>query len=342
MKRKQEIGYHIVFWILFILMTSSPLFFFTRMNPQWPYFQGSALVIQMFIFYVVYVWLAPKTIPQKKWVLLLIGILGCILLFVAIRYVVEEIVLYNITGIQNYSGNAKWGFYYYYFYVNSFDAFRIILLSLVVYFVKYIFNSSTKINQLKLEKKQAELRVLKSQLSPHFLFNTLNSFYAEALETNSKLSEDILKLSEMLRYVTYENEKDFVFLKDELIFIDNYISLFKRRFDDKLFIEKIFPKDVNAYKIPSLLLIHFIENTFKHGVLDNPDRPVKIELKIVDEQLLFTVENSFKPSENYDQQGIGYKNLRQRLKLIYKDNFSLDSHQKENRYFVSLQIPLKK
>lgn len=228
----------------------------------------------------------------------------------------------------------------FYFYDNSYYAIRVILLSMVFYFVKMIWNTNKKISELQLGKKQAELQNLKNQLSPHFLFNTLNSFYSDMMDTQPKIAEDVLKLSDMLRYVTYENEQDKVFLKDEIQFIQNYIDLFSRRFDNQLAIEFQVSENESMAKIPSLLLIHFVENALKHGIANDTDKPVRIDLKTEEKRLLFSVANYFRPSENYDETGIGYKNIRQRLELLFPKNHTLEVQKTNDFYKVELNIPL--
>lgn len=330
MNKKQEIRYHSIFWVLFLLMeVFSDIVFKNAVEEPNEYLLHNLvfLVLQMSIFYMVYLVIAPKTIPIKKWSYLFLGLILCIMLFAGLRYVLEEIILFNITGLHNYYPKSLRPLYY--IFDNSYYAFRIFLLSLVFYFVKHQLKVNQQLHQLKLEKKQAELQVLKSQLSPHFLFNTLNSFYADALEVNSKLSDDILKLSEMLRYVTYENDDEFVLLRDELNFLNNYIALFQRRFDGNLFIQKSFSENAGAYKIPALLLIHFVENAFKHGVLDDRNQPIQLSIKITENQLDFKISNGFKMSQNFDARGIGYKNIKQRLELIFKEDYQLTHFQKE-------------
>lgn len=343
MNKKQEIQYHLIFWILFILMEIfSDIVFKNNLDSFNLYLLHNIefLFLQISFFYIVYLWLAPKYIPQKKWGSLVLGLAGILLLFAGMRYFLEEVLLYSITGYHNYYPNSLRPLYY--IFDNSYYAFRIFLLALVFYFVKHLLTTKQEINQLKLKKKQAELRALKSQLSPHFLFNTLNSFYADALEVNSKLSDDILKLSEMLRYVTYENENDFVLLKDELHFLNNYITLFQRRLDGNLVIQTAFPKQPNKYKVPALLLLHFVENAFKHGILDAKEQPIKLSIAIIEGRLIFKISNAFESSQRFDARGIGYKNIQKRLEILFKKSYTLEHLQEENRYFVSLEIPLQK
>ena len=204
-----------------------------------------------------------------------------------------------------------------------------------------MWNTTKKVADLQLEKKQAELQTLKNQLSPHFLFNILNSFYSDLFDTQPKVANDILKLSEMLRYITYENENDMVLLKNEIEFLQHYIDLFKRRFDDNVAVVFNYPENVGNTKIPSLLLIHFVENAFKHGILNDENTPVIINFEIADNRILFSVSNRYTNNEHYDEPGIGHKNIGLRLELMYAKNYTLNILEEQNMYRVTLNIPLQ-
>lgn len=306
----------------------------------WSTLQTFAFTLVHFIvFYLNYLWICPKTIPQKKWIQLIISQLLLIFLFPALRYIAEEIVIYKITGMHNYSDDGR--NFIYYVYDNFYYVFRIILLSIIFYFIKYSWNTNKEVSQLQLEKKQAELQILKNQLSPHFLFNILNSFYADLYDTQPKVANDLLKLSEMLRYVTYENENDMVILKDEIDFLQHYIDLLKRRFDDAIFVTFLYPENSWEYKIPSLLFIHFVENAFKHGILHDEATPISINLMVKDNRLIFIVFNSFQDNEHYDEPGIGHKNIQQRLAILYPNNHKLAIVKNNNTYKITLNIPLQ-
>jgi two-component system, LytTR family, sensor kinase len=341
MSKKTEILYHILFWLLFIGLDQllKSITVYKDLNTTWSILQNIGFVLlELLIFYLNYLIICPKTIPKKKWRLLIAAQFGLIVLFPAIRFVYEEIVLFKITGNHNYDVRDLDALYY--IYDNSYYSIRILLFSLVGYFMKYLWNTSAQVNQLTLEKKQAELQALKNQLSPHFLFNSLNGFYSDLYDTNPVVAADIMKLSEMLRYVTYESENDMVFLKDEVVFLQNYIDLFKRRFDGKVAVNFTHPHDVGTYKIPSLLLIHFLENAFKHGITDDFNNPVVITLKTQAGRLIFTATNKYRVTQSYDEHGIGNKNISQRLRIIYPENHSLDIEKDAEYYNVSLTIPL--
>jgi two-component system LytT family sensor kinase len=340
MTKKQEIYIHIGFWTLFLGMNLYFNWISDRNHLdlwhilQWIAFNG----LQMIVFYFNYSFICAKTVLGKKWSWLIIGQLFLIFLFPALRHLFEEVIIFRITGNNNYNKESLLTPFY--VYDNSYYAIRIILYSLVFYFVKTIWHTNQKMNELLLQKKQAELQNLKNQLSPHFLFNTLNSFYADLMDTDPKTAEDLLKLSDMLRYITYENESDKVYLKDEIQFIQNYIALFSRRFDNQLAVEFEFSFHDEKVKIPSLLLINFVENVFKHGITTDVGKPAKIELKTTENQLSFATENYFDNSYNYDEKGIGYKNVRQRLNILFSESYVLDVKQTQELYQVELQIPL--
>ncbi len=341
MTKKQEILLHLGFWVLFIGMN----ILFDVLNKEnelpllWTTLQQIGFVIlQIIVFYVNYLWICPKTIPQKKWTLLILGQIFLLFLFPSLRHIIEEIIIYEITGTHNYPEQSRLTPYY--VYDNSYYSVRIILFGLVFYFVKILWNNTQKINELQLEKKQAELQNLKNQLSPHFLFNTLNSFYADLMDVQPKMADDILKLSDMLRYVTYENENDKVYVKDEIQFIQNYIDLFSKRFDNQLAIKFKHSEVDHNKQIPSLLLIHFVENALKHGIANNPEKPVKIDLVTDNNRLIFSVENYFELNESYDESGIGYKNIRQRLEILFPKNHTLEIQETNDFYKIELNIPL--
>lgn len=341
MSRKREILYHIIFWLLFLgldLLLKS-ITIDKDLDSAWSIMQGVGFVtLQLLIFYINYLWICPVTIPLKKWRFFIAGQLVLIVLFPAVRFLFEEVLLYNMTGFHNYDLRDLNAVYY--LYDNSYYVIRILLFSIVGYFLKYLWNTNVQVNQLTLEKKQAELQSLKNQLSPHFLFNSLNGFYSDLYDIQPEVAADILKLSEMLRYVTYESENDLVLLTDEIVFLQNYIDLFKRRFDGKVAIAFTHPQDTGHYKIPSLLLIHFLENALKHGVTDDNEYPVVLEMKTENERLIFTVGNKYRVTKSYDEHGIGNKNISQRLKIMYPENHKLDIEQDDQYHKITLTIPL--
>ena len=204
-----------------------------------------------------------------------------------------------------------------------------------------VLKNKDKIHQLQLEHQKAELGALKMQLEPHFLFNTLNVFYTELVETQPETAKGIHKLSELLRHLTYEGQKDYIQLKKELKFINDYIFFYKKRFENNLYLDFNIDGEIDQQEVPSLVLIHFIENIFKHGITNDKNNPAKISIKIESNRLTLETKNKVSTVKNYSSKGIGRENLKKRLHLIFQDNYSFTHHETDNFYSSYFKIPLK-
>ena len=178
------------------------------------------------------------------------------------------------------------------------------------------------------------------QIHPHFLFNTLNTLYGFALRKSEKAPEMILKLSNLLDYILYQVDKPLVLLQDEINHIENYISLEKIRFQDIL--QNNFNKNLinNKLEIAPMLLLPFVENAFKHGTQVDGVVKVNINLKVDENELKFTVENSTKNKEG-SKNGIGLENIKKRLEMLYQKRYFLEIEQEEELFKVHLIIPIK-
>ncbi len=193
-----------------------------------------------------------------------------------------------------------------------------------------------KLKQLEQEKMKAELELLKSQVNPHFLFNTLNNLYGLTIEGNKAAPEVILQLSSLLRYTIYEGKKEFVKLKDEINYLDHYIHLQGIRHRSNLAID--FKKDIEdrELEIVPLLFVTLLENAFKHGVETKPKTPfVSIDLLHKKDQLTFRVKNNYNPEFRTESDGQGLDNLKKRLKLQYPSHHSLELAEEKDSIFVS-------
>ena len=191
------------------------------------------------------------------------------------------------------------------------------------------------------EKLGTELSFLKSQINPHFLFNTLNNIYSLARKKSDKTPEVVLKLSKLLRFVMYETKNQYITIEKELDFLKNYIELHKIRYDDRLKINfKYDLDDLNAQIMPHILT-PFVENAFKHGASQSTDAAlITVELKLHQNQLNYKVENSFEPNylEN-EEDGIGLKNLHRQLELMYY-NFGLQTKKENQKFIAELSLNL--
>lgn len=195
------------------------------------------------------------------------------------------------------------------------------------------------------EQKDNELRHLKAQLNPHFLFNTLNNLYGLSVAESKKLPGLMLKLSELLRYSLYDTNQNYVAVQKELDYISNYVELERIRLSDKTDIKLEITGDYTDQYIAPLLLIIFVENSFKHFSVEKGRQAfVHITFNIRDCQLQFNIKNSvdpdYSPVQNKSKGGLGLGNVKQRLDLIYPQQYTLKIA-KENAYYeVNLEIDL--
>ncbi len=230
--------------------------------------------------------------------------------------------------------------------------FILILVYLVVFIVSFIsilnhnFKTQTenkelqnKILETQLQIKDQELNYLKKQIHPHFLFNTLNTIYGFALKQSKYTPDIILKLSNLLDYILYQVNKPQVSLKEEVLHINEYIELEKIRFQDTLLVTFKTDEIPDEIQIAPMLLIPFVENSFKHGSLIDGFLKVDIQINLIEDQLHFMIKNTFLNDEiKQDKTGIGLVNIKKRLDLLYKNNYQLDIENNDNWFVATLII----
>ena len=216
--------------------------------------------------------------------------------------------------------------------------FFIFFLPIPILFLIWIFEQWKWVQNLKAEKSKTELSLLKSQINPHFFFNTLNNLYALTIKNSKQAPEVILKLSDMMRYTIYEGEKETVKLGDEIEYLNNYIELHKIRY--KKTVEITFKHNIDtSLTVAPLLFIILLENAFKHGIETLTENAfIHIHLYEDTDFIYFKIENNFDPKEISEVKGIGLTNLKRRLALIYPKKHELDSFQENNNYKVTLKI----
>lgn len=191
------------------------------------------------------------------------------------------------------------------------------------------------------EKLEAELNFLKSQINPHFLFNTLNNIYSLARKKSDETAEVVVKLSKLLRFVLYESQHGPIPLAREIQFLNDYIELEKIRYDARLELRFVHSIEAPERPIMPLMLVPLVENAFKHGASETTDKAlIHIELRQKENELTFVVENTFEQNLTSEiREGIGLKNMRRRLELLYP-NFDLRTHTLGNRFKASLSLTL--
>lgn len=296
----------------------------------------SLFIVYIINFYTFCHWFLNK----KRIVLYLLSTPITLLLFAGVRYFIQEVVLFEITGIHNYvEASRAIG---HYIRDNFFFGLPSLVVSTLMYLYWQFQLSQNQNQQLFLENKKAEFQLLKSQVSPHFLFNTLNSFYSDWVEKDPKTASDLMTLSNLLRYLITENDKENVLLSKEIEFVQNYIHLQQKRFENQLYLDfSIDGSSTNETILPAVL-IHFVENVFKHGQLNQKEIMARINIKIESSFLEISTSNLIQNGENYTSTGIGYENLIKRLEYAYKGDFKLKKFTENNIFITYLKIPLKR
>lgn len=235
-----------------------------------------------------------------------------------------QVDLYNINSLIYYSFTLI-------FVVGVASSFRLL---------KRQYQSKIKEAELQKEKTQAELKYLKGQINPHFLFNTLNNIYSLARKGSDQTSDAVLKLSKLMRFMLYEASNDTILLTDELKLIQDYIALEKLRYGDRLSITYKEALDNPQQSIAPLMLIHFIENAFKHGASESRfDSFIHMNITLVKGLLQVVVTNSKADAAGKSGNKIGLENIRRQLELVYPKH-ELTFQDDPDKFTVSLTLPL--
>jgi len=217
---------------------------------------------------------------------------------------------------------------------------------LIIVGYKFAWDATQKQNKIdKLDKMvyESQLKYLNSQINPHFLFNNLNNLYALALEQSPQTPKIILELSGLLRYMIYDCKADLVPLQKEINHLESFVELNKIQLENRASIQVNNNISDFGFKITPLILIVFVENAFKHSSSSQINKiHISIELKIVGNHLHFSCKNNFTEDSNHKNLdvGIGLQNIKERLDLIYKGQYKLETLIKNQEYCVNLSLPL--
>ncbi|GGX18193.1 hypothetical protein GCM10007384_19600 [Aquimarina muelleri] len=188
---------------------------------------------------------------------------------------------------------------------------------------------------------KTELKYLKAQIQPHFFFNTLNGLYALTIKKSDLAPYMVLKLSNFMRYVIYDTSKKKLPLLQEIDHIDNYIELEKMRYGDRVTSIIDINGNIDGVKVVPMLFLPFIENAFKHGLKNADQMELSISFEKKQNELIFISKNNYEEEyQSIKTHGIGIKNVKRRLQILYPKNFTLNITQKNNEYSVLLKIPL--
>ncbi|MDA9554793.1 histidine kinase [Pelobium sp.] len=332
LQRLQSVLIHVVFWITLIL----PSFLFRYNNPTYKFSEYSLYrflisnALLCLLFYVNAFYLYPVIFKKRGIVIYLILLIG----FVAAIWFFSQYVDLNV-----FPSKRKWGrpifpnLISYIFIIGISCSYRIITDHLKL----------QKVNKEKeTENLKTELSFLRSQVSPHFMFNVLNNLVALARKKSDKMEPALMQLSSLLRYMLYEGNQDKISLQQEVKYLEDYIDLQKLRFGDDINISFNVEGNTNNFKLEPMILIPFVENAFKHGMGTLVSPQIKITLSVKNNQLHFEVENDIAPQgESKDNSsGIGLNNIKRRLALLYGNLYSLEVKEANQKYKVNLNLQM--
>ena len=357
-ERKHRIIRHIIFWLCWIIMSMtvqwnitnnvvpSNLFLFQLVKTVIRFFP-----IFLFCYLMVY-FLVPLFISRKKYKLFAAGLTISILLIFTLNFLWVTMLM-NVFHVENlvvyHTKNISWSLYVrlyntYYSNINFTGALSTCCVMLAVNYYKAWYKKERETETLRKENTQAELQLLKAQIHPHFLFNTLNNIYSFALQNHPDAASLVDKLSGMIDYMTTEGDKSYVSLEKEIQLIKDYMGLEKVRYGDRLAMQVEITGDYKNKFIVPLLMIPFVENCFKHGASKMRGRQwMQMQIRVEYNQLNFKLSNS-KPEETMNKdskKGIGLANVKKRLKLLYPATHILKIDSTSESYDVYLQVALQ-
>jgi two-component system LytT family sensor kinase len=295
------------------------------------------------LFYYCFLVVFPQ--GGRRWLRLVLGLLGTPLVFAGTRYALEEVLTPLLFGFRNYSPDVKLTYYLQdnlYFLLPT-----IVMAGAAVAMRDAFVREKERENQLLLqvlekEKTQAELAFLRTQINPHFLYNTLNYLYAQAYPVSEPLAEAVLRLSDLMRYLLHDSPDGLVDLGREIEYVENYLAIHRLRFEENFFVEFAQTgQPVGGQRVATLLLIPFVENALKHGVVSQAAHPVRIRLHLpTPNQLEFSVENRISQHHKDATTGVGLPNIRRRLALLYPSRHTLHVHNDGQTYRTQLTLLL--
>lgn len=290
----------------------------------------------MFIAYLNYFFFLPRFLKRRNIWRYMLEFLPVLIVF---SYFVVEVKIYILesSGLHfKFIHSSK-------FYVNiTLNTLFLVVFIGLLKFVEDWFELEAARKEIENERLSSELRFLKTQIHPHFLFNTLNNLYYLAYTNSPNTPEVIAKLSQMMRYMIYDSNHLKVPLEKEIEFIENYINLEKLRLDESVPIHFQVEGNPEGEMIAPLILIAFLENAFKHGVSSSAkDTWIEVSIKIEGKTLTYKVANSKIQQSNKtfgEGSGLGLKNVRRRLELSYPDHYDLKMEDGLDKYVVELKL----
>lgn len=327
---------HLLFWIMLFLLPlwlSSPGEPYARMGVMPLAFYYISVALCMLLFYGNVSILYPKFCNRKWWWLYIICFVGVIIAFNSLKIAISA---HLFPAMKIFGRSAPFIFA---------PTFLAMLAGTIYGYIADRIKTERTRREREAERLTSELKFLRSQVSPHFLFNVLTNLVSLARKKSDLLEPSLIRLSDLMRYMIYDTNVAKVSLEHEIKYLKNYISLQQLRFGEDVTVdlETQLAPEALQYAIEPMLLIPFVENAFKHGVgwIDNPN--IRIHLTAANHRLAFTCENKYNPEDLKHKDpasGIGLANVKSRLKLLYEGRHTLSVAGDKNLFRVHLNLIL--
>ncbi|MEQ8240714.1 MAG: sensor histidine kinase [Cyclobacteriaceae bacterium] len=343
--RPLKLGLQVIYWSVLVVVTGL-LISFNQEEPFSFYIKWAlvAFSFKMAIFYSYFYILIPKWLYRSTWKFVLVTVLLFIIYPVAKIFIDQLLGLDSIQSVaMDFEGNGdqitpEATKYLQEWLRRALTVFLNIVMAFFIRFTVDWFKNVRIRQQMETQQLKSELAMLRNQVNPHFLFNTLNNIDAMVYKVSAEASEAIMKLSGIMRYMLYESNVDYVPLKKEMDYIDSYFELQRMRIKNKTALS--FHSNIGNYqlKIAPMIFIPFVENAFKHA--DFNDLFISCHLTSSDHEVVFEMKNSV-PSKSLQKDetgGIGLANVQRRLALIYPEKHHLEIAEEGSMYKVLLKI----
>jgi len=316
---KKFFRWHLLLWLAYFGYVVVGEYGKGRTAPRDLWFDVSFMMARIATFYFGYLLMFPRLLRAGRLPLLALGMLVAGAVFAGVRGFIEEELYPLLLGFDNYDNDTP----LYRFLIDGvYYAIPNLATAGALWAGEQLLRRERENQQLAREKRAAELAFLKTQINPHFLYNTLNMLYGLAYGVDKALANGLLKLSELMRYMLRDTPDGRVDLNEEVEYLENFLDLYRLRYPGRLHASLAVAGAPAGHRVAPLLLIPFVENAFKHGVLDDPATPVRLLLTLTPEAVEFTVENQRHGYQTDSSSGIGLANLHRRLELLYPDCYS--------------------
>jgi two-component system LytT family sensor kinase len=330
---KRKYLFHLFVWLMLAILMINEMLYYVKQK-GWLFVVAPLLTSLLLMAVLVYtntLFLVPRLLQRKRWVLYILGVIAIALFYAYSRSVAQ--VYWDGVVWPNEPMQVKD-----YMHTNFIISWLLILISTMLYFSQKWTEQRQQVKNIQINQLETELKYLRSQVNPHFLFNGLNTIYGNIDIRDQRARDILLQFADLLRYNLYEADVDLVDLEKETIYLQNYVSLQRARSNENMQITLDVQIENKDLKIAPLLFIPFVENAFKFSTRDD-NRPnhIKIALKQSRNRIVFTCSNDYEDLEQ-NGGGIGLSNVRRRLELLYKDRYDLQVDKQQSVYTVNLTL----